>query len=700
MTKVNPQELVAYQIITSPVLSSFHRPAISMMNTLRKRIAQGKPLTEALQQNMFQKMMLLPLLSPFGAILSVVFKIYFIIPWLAYNFIAALLDTSGKSVPLLQSSSRGNTQEILSPYETELSDKIKAKIDQELFETSIRILVVSPESNRIPSRLQGLVATFGQLSASNQGLTTKDSGLFSNTMKHELERFKSRQLSPNSPFNPNPILSTSELSDLYHFPFTDTTKTEDMVKVHSMDLPAPLTLKNNDQLDVVFGENTYSGARTPIGLTDEDRSRHLYMIGQTGSGKSTVMFQMATGDIQKGRGLVLIDPHGDLAEDLLATVPDSRINDVIYFNPFDIKHPIGINLLELSKTSDEDELEQEKELVTESVISIFRRIFMADDQSSAHRIEYILRNTIYTAFTVPDCTIFTVYDLLNNPEFAKTVITKLTDENLKNFWKNEFGHAGNFQIVKMISGVTAKIGRFLFSPTAKRIFEQPKSTINFDSILKKQQILICNLSEGKISEDVSQVLGTTIIAKIKQAVDRRSRLKSSERTPFYLFVDEFQNYATSSFTKLLSGGRKFGLRVAVAEQSTSQQADHDITNVILANSGTVICFKTANPIDEELMLLQFAPYVKPGEIDNLPRYHFYMKLSATTPEEPFSGKTLPIVIQDREERIDIVAEASRKNYATTYVRQVKTVEPPKTRKKTVTKEANIVAEPKKKKLLA
>src|SRR5258708_1091063 len=223
---------------------------------------------------------------------------------------------------------------------------------------------------------------------------------------------------------------------------------------------------------------------------------------------------------------------------------------------------------------------------------MFRRVFSNDETTNADRIEYILRNAIYTAFTLKKRTIFTVYELLNNPDFRKKVVKDLEDENLKSFWKNEFDKAGNYQIVKMISGVTAKVGRFLFSPTAKRILEQERSTINFDDILDQGKILLCNLSEGKLGDDTSQLLGITIITKIHQAALRRSRNNPKDRKPFYLFVDEFQNFATTSFTKLLSGGRKFGLRVTIAEQSTAQQKERNIVDVILANTGTVICFRT------------------------------------------------------------------------------------------------------------
>jgi hypothetical protein len=667
MTNLKKDELISFQIIVSPVMNVFHQRVMSEIKELRTRLYQGLPLTEVVQKNALQKLVALPGISIIWFFVKGIGKIVHLLFLFIISIIPAIMDTSGKSVPIFQTSPT-SPKEILNPYEQELARIIKDKIDRSLFETSIRLLVITHKDEDNKTRVNGLLASFGQLSSPYQSLVSKNY-IFHN-FKNQLKQFRQKSLSRDLLFNQNPILSISELTDLYHFPYGITTKTEGMVTSHSSELPSPLSVKNNSNFDVIFGKNKYDNVETDIGLTDDDRSRHVYAIGQTGSGKTTIIFHMAKDDIQKGRGVAVIDPHGDLAEDLLYSVPQSRFNDCIYLNPFDISHPIGINLLELKSGLNDDELEQEKELVCESVISVFRRIFSKDENTDSHRIEYILRNTIYTAFTVKDATIFTVYDLLNNPNFQKGITAKLEDANLKNFWLNEFGKAGSFQTVKMVSGVTAKIGRFLFSPTAKRILEQPKSTINFDEIISSGKILICNLAEGKLGEDTSQLLGTTIIAKLQQAFMRRVRTPVSNRKPFYLFVDEFQNFATTSFIKLLSGGRKFGLRLTIAEQSTAQQSDRNMVNVILANTGTIICFRTASPIDEELMLSQFSPYVKKEDIGNLPRFKFYMKLSAVEPEEPFSGETIPIILDRDEARLNLLIEASRKNYAITYKKPI------------------------------
>lgn len=663
MTKLKKDELVSFQVVVSPVLSATHKKQYKDINALRSKIYKNQPLTPFLQKNLFNSFTALPGISIVWFLIKTVFNVLKFSIMFVFSMMMAVADSSGKTVPFLQTSQEENFKEILNPYEQELQSVVKKKLDLPLFEASIRLFISAKEPIELQRRLSGLMSSFGPMNSSYQSLITKGTSLF-DTFNNRLSWFKNRVLSQNT--GKNLFLSVSEISDLYHFPHTNTTRTEDLVKVYSQELPAPLSLKKTKNLDAVFGVNKYGDSVINIGITDEDRSRHVYLLGQTGSGKTTVIFQMAKADIEKGRGVAIIDPHGDLADDLLTTVPLKRTNDLIYLNPFDLKYPVGINLLELTPGLNEDDLELEKELVAESIISIFRRVFSKEEQVDAHRIEYILRNTIYTVFTVENSTLFTIYDILNNPDFRKQVIKNLEDENLKNFWRFEFGKAGDYQVVKMVGGVTAKVGRFLFSPTARRILEQPKSTINFSEILDKKKILICNLSEGKLGEDTMQLLGTTIITKIQQAALRRARINLTQRTPFYLFVDEFQNFATASFNRMLSGGRKFGLRLTIAEQSTSQQNDRSVVNVILANTGTVICFRTASPIDEDLMLAQFSPYIKKGEIANLPRYHFYIKLSAVNPEEPFSGETLPIKTQKDNTRIQNLINASRKNWAMEY----------------------------------
>lgn len=646
MTKLYPEDLMAYQVVISPVT--------------KKSVPEIKRVSKLI----YGKKDLLSNMSNTNTLFGVVhLGIGFLLQLLLLPVgLVVFIFTNGKEGPLLPLPKLIEKQKTTNPYQQELELLIKQKLDQPLFRTSIRVLTNTKSYGLSKKRKGGFVSALTSMSNTNyQSLKSvlKPNLSLLETIKYFL--FKQRMLLPLS----STILSASELSDLYHFPFTKTTKTEDMQKQFSKELPAPLSLKKGNKLDVVFAQNSYGNSKTLIGLTEDERRRHMYILGATGTGKSTMLLSMINSDIQNGKGLAVVDPHGDLIEQILHVIPEERIKDVVYFNPDDIAYPMGINLLELSKGLSEEESLREREYITESIISLFHKIY--SEKYSGPRMEYILRNTIHTAFLVKGATLFTVYKLLINTPFRKTVVKTVTDENLKDFWKYEFAKAGDYQKVKMISPITNKIGRFLFSPTAKRILEQEKSTINFEQIMNEGKILLCNLSKGKLGEDTSKVFGVVVMAKLQLAALKRARMKQEDRRDFYLYVDEFQNFATPAFAQILSEARKYKLGAILAHQTTSQLEDRSLVNVTLANTGTVICFRTANPEDETVILPQFRPYVEQGDIAGLPSYRFFMRLGALNPEEPFSGITMPVEIVEDESAMQSVIESSRENYATKYV---------------------------------
>lgn len=549
----------------------------------------------------------------------------------------------------------------LSAFEQELMETMQRKVTQPLFQVNLRILVKSPEASGHITTMKSVLD--GYSVPPYQSLKAKSHMPFIDRRRHKLAVDRMPSFMRRSSI----ILAASELASLYHFPSSQISKTDNLITSLSRTLPAPVSLKQNQRFDVVIGQNIHHGSTTPIGLTAQERERHKYIIGGTGSGKTTMLQYEIVQDMQNGNGVAVIDPHGDMAETLLQHVPKERIDDVVYFNPDDLAYPIGFNLLEINEKLEGDELLREKDLITEAVVSIFRKIF-SDDDSGGHRIEYMLRNAVQTALTQKNATLFTVYDLINDPTYRKKVVATLEDENLKRFWRNEFGKAGGMQQVKMAAGITAKIGRFLFSASAKRILEQEKSTIDFDDIMNNQKILICNFSKGLLGEDTSELLGVMVIAKLQLASLRRVRVQQQDRTPYYLYVDEFQNFATMSFVQMLSESRKYKLFLTMAEQSTSQQDDQRMVNIILANVGTVVCFKTGNPADEQALLQLFSPHIGQGEIANLPAFNYYVRISAVLSQEPLSGETLMIEdlgasgIATRQAIID----NSRKKYAIKY----------------------------------
>ena len=666
MTKLKKDELISYQIITTPVVSSVHGKLVKEIRMLRHRIYKGKPLTPVLTTGVVKEFLSLPFISLIVFLLKAAVKILIFMLGFILEGISLFTSSQPRSSTAVISQPKIIPQEILNPYEQELATLVKGKIDQNQFESSVRFLVADNTDEEVDGRLNGLYATFGPLNNTFQALISKHNILPSRfIMKQRLEQFRKRLLPQNTIVNQNPILSASELSDLYHFPFVTTTRTEDMEKLLAHELPAPLSLKRGNSLDIIFANNTYGGGEdTPIGLPHEDRRRHMMVFGQTGSGKSTLLRSMIHQDIVQGNGCGVVDPHGQLAEEILVSIVAAhREKDLVWFNPDDLENLIAINIMETTPGLSKYDTLREKEFICESIISLFRKVFSDSFASNPHRIESIFRNTIYTAFTVEGATLFTIYDLLTDNEFRAKTVAKLTDERLQKFWKNLYGKAGSWQQIKMISPVTSRIERFLFSPSAKGILEKKHSTISFDDIMDNGKILVCNLSKGKLGEDTSQVLGLLILTKIQLTSLKRARIPEEKRRDFYLYVDEFQNFATLSFVQMLSEARKYHLNLIIAEQSTAQQKDTQITNILFANTGTVGVFKTASPRDEELILPLFSPYVKKGEIQNIPAYHFYMKIGATKPEEPFSGVTTPVEITVYPKTNEKMIALSNKKYA-------------------------------------
>lgn len=544
----------------------------------------------------------------------------------------------------------------LSAFELELMETMHQKVTQPLFQVSMRVLVSGSQDNNHMSAVRSALDAYSV--PPYQDLRAKARlPVIDDIRKSLAERRLPALLQKNAL-----ILSASELASLYHFPSSYISKTDNLITSLSRTLPAPISLKQNKEFDVTLGENIHHGTTTPIGLTESERERHVYIIGGTGNGKTTMLQYSIVQDMKSGKGMAIVDPHGDMAETLLRHVPENRIQDVVYFNPDDLEYPIGLNLLELTSELTGNELLREKDIITESVISVFRKIFSEED-TGGHRIEYVLRNTIQTALTVEDATLFTVFDLLNDTKYRKKIIKTLEDKNLINFWKNELGKAGDMQKVKMAAGITAKIGRFLFSASARQILEQPKSTIDFDDIINSGKILICNFSKGLLGEDTSELFGITVLAKLQLASLRRARIAQKDRRYFYLYVDEFQNFATASFVQMLSEARKYKMFMIMAEQSTSQQKDQQMVSIILANVGTVITFRTGNPHDERLLLPLFSPSIEQGEISNLPAFNFYAKLSAIQPQEPLSGQTILLANEGSETVARQAIEHSQATFA-------------------------------------
>ena len=436
--------------------------------------------------------------------------------------------------------------------------------------------------------------------------------------------------------------SATQMAAICHWPNSIATAPDNINWSLARTLPLPPQPPPAVSGRIPLGFNYHQGRTRPIYIGRDDRIRHTYIVGGTGTGKTTLLKGQIVADIAAGRGLALIDPHGDLAEEILEHIPKSRIDDLIYFDPDDLKMPIGINLLEIDPDLKGIELVRQKEWVVEAVVSVLVKVFNDTDDSFGHRIEYILRNSLQTVLEFDGVTLLDIFRLLNQPRFRAGLVRLIKDEDLKAFWQQEFDKAGDMQRVKMAAGVTAKIGRFLFSESFKSVFGQKQSGFDFSDLIGRSRILICNLAQGRIGPDSSQLMGAAILAKIQLAVMAQSRLAATDRTDFCLYVDEFQNFAGPSFAQMLSEGRKYRLLVTIAEQSSQQQLSDRLTEIILANVGTVVLFRSGSVTDSRRLSGRFQPFLTESELINLDAFCFYARIGSVKSRPPISGYVRPL----------------------------------------------------------
>ncbi|MGC8775991.1 MAG: type IV secretory system conjugative DNA transfer family protein [Minisyncoccia bacterium] len=390
-----------------------------------------------------------------------------------------------------------------------------------------------------------------------------------------------------------------------------------------------------EKQDVVyFGRTNFRGANKLFGIKRTDRRQHMYVIGKTGTGKSALLHNLIIQDIANGEGLCVVDPHGELVEGILEKIPEQRINDVIYFNPADTEYHIGFNVLELPDP-------KYKHLVASGLMGIFTKIW-ANVWSA--RMEYILNNAILALLDTPNSTLMGINRILTDKEYRQKIIANIKDPVVRAFWVNEYEEWRDQFRNEAIAPIQNKVGQFLSTDIIRNVVCQTKSTINIFDIMNQGKILLINVSKGKIGEDNSALLGAMFITKIQMAAMERVRIPEEERVDFYLYVDEFQNFATESFAGILSEARKYRLNLILAHQYVGQLVTDVSTRVrdaIFGNVGTMIVFRIGAK-DAEFLEKEFAPEFSPEDMVNLPNYHIYLKMVVDgVSYRPFSATTLP-----------------------------------------------------------
>lgn len=412
-----------------------------------------------------------------------------------------------------------------------------------------------------------------------------------------------------------------------------------------------------DEKITFFAKTNFRNREVPFGIKPDDRRRHMYVIGKTGMGKTTMMENMVIQDIRNGHGVCFIDPHGDSVAKILDYIPSSRINDVVYFNPADMEFPLAFNILEAVDT-------RYKHLVASGLMGVFTKIW-ANLWSA--RMEYILNNTILALLDSPGNTMMGIARMYIDKKYRKKIVDNIKDPMVKAFWVDEFAQYSEKYRTEAIAPIQNKVGQFLSSGIIRNIVGQPRSTIDLRSIMDNQKILLMDLSKGKVGEDNSALLGAMVITKLQLAALSRVDIPENDRKDFYLYVDEFQNFVTESFATILSEARKYHLNLTVGHQYIGQLSpDKNNTKVrdaVFGNVGTTVCFRVGAQ-DAEFLETEFDPTFTPNDMVNLPKYNIILRLMINgVASDPFSAITMPVNPDWATGNGEKVIKVSRERYA-------------------------------------
>ncbi|HXH26916.1 MAG TPA: type IV secretion system DNA-binding domain-containing protein [Candidatus Acidoferrum sp.] len=536
----------------------------------------------------------------------------------------------------------------------ELSERDKVRISEVEkksnklgYEVKIRLAYLGNSQNTARLRIQSLIGTFKQFNLTNLNGFQEENPTFD---PEGIAQYRARFF-----IDHGYVLNIEELASVFHLPHTNV-ETPNIVwasaKTAEPPTNLPVVIDTSSDKDVsIFGLTNFRGQHRQFGLFRTDRSRHMYIIGQTGTGKSGLLELLALSDTFHNQGYAIIDPHGECATNNMRFIPESRIKDVVYFNPADTAFPVAFNPMEVTDPS-------MKNTTSSEIIGAMKRMF---GESWGPRLEYILRYTILALLDFPGTTMLDIQRMLTEKNFRKEVLSHVKDSVVLNFWNVEFASWNDKFASEAISPVLNKVGAFTANPIIRNIIGQPKSSFNVRKIMDEGKILIVNLSKGLIGEDNAALLGAFLVIKIQLAALSRSDIIPDERRPFYLYVDEFQNFATDSFAVILSEARKYGLCLTVANQYVSQMQE-TVRDAVFGNVGTMVTFRVSGD-DADVLAKPFAPQFTPDDLLQMHNRHFIISMIIKGEKsQAFSATTLTLPKTARDFSAEIIAN-SRQLYA-------------------------------------
>ncbi len=498
-------------------------------------------------------------------------------------------------------------------------DSIMLKTEKQGFRVALRVVVSAPDEHRAKSHLNNIVSAFSQFTSQHNSFGQSKIWFRQAFMVDFLYRY--------FPFfgQGTFILNTEELATIFHFP-NKSVETHHIQWLNAKSAPASNLIPNEG---LYLGKTEYMGEERKIFMSLADRRRHTYIVGKTGTGKSEFLKEMILQDIEAGHGVCAIDPHGEFVEDVMTLIPPERAEDVIYFNPSDVDYPMGLNMMEA-------ETEDQMHFMAQSVISLMYKLYDPNRTGIiGPRFEHAVRNAMLTVMSVPGTSFIELVRVLTDQKYVEEILPMVKDPVVRRYWTDQIAQTSDFHKSEVLDYIVSKFGRFVTNKTMRNIIGQSKSAFDFRKVMDEQKILLVNLSKGRLGEEDAKFLGLILVPKILTAAMSRQNMDPKLRKDFFLYVDEFQNYATEDFAVILSEARKYRLNLIVANQYISQ-IQEDVKNAVFGNVGTMVAFRIGTP-DANFLQNEFQPTFSESDLTNIEKYHVYVKTIVNNePIPPFS----------------------------------------------------------------
>ncbi|MDP3988582.1 MAG: type IV secretion system DNA-binding domain-containing protein [Candidatus Levybacteria bacterium] len=534
-------------------------------------------------------------------------------------------------------------------------EAIENKISKPGFDVVVRIVISSSTMESAKAHLDNIKSVFTQFNGANSFTKNRNflKGAFMNDFIYRYLPMRGQ----------TGVLSSEELATLFHFPNKSVT-TPHIHWISAKRAPAPAEIPD---AGLYLGKSTYRGLSKPIYMDLDDRRRHMYIIGKTGVGKSEFLKEMIMQDIKEGKGLAVIDPHGDLIDDILPLIPPQRAEDVILFDPSDTQRPMGFNMLEA-------QTEEQKHYVVSSIIGLMYKLFDPHQTGIiGPRFEHAIRNAMLTVMYEKGNTFVEVVRVLTDAAFVQELLPKVTDPIVRRYWTDQIAQTSDFHKSEVLDYIVSKFGRFVTNKMIRNIIGQSDSAFNFRKVMDEGKILLINLSKGKIGEENSSFLGLVIVPKILISAMSRQDMPKEQRKDFFLYVDEFQNFATPDFAQILSEARKYKLNLIVANQFVGQM-EEEVKNAIFGNVGTLVSFRVG-VTDANYLQHEFQPTFTEADLINIERFNTYIKtIVRGEPVPPFSMDLTKDISKEKQAANPRVAELIRELSRLKYGKDINVVE--------------------------